>query len=156
MTDATLFADGEIDLVTNETDLEVDDGLSTAVLISLFSDARASDDRTVPIADQDLRGWWGEETGEAFGSLLWLLAREKETPETLARARSAARDALQWLVNGGIAREVRVDASYPRRGFLELDITIVRGTSTRWARLWEATREQVRASGSFGFTLSLE
>ena len=109
------------DLLLSGGRLATDAGMRTAILISLFSDARAADDETLPEAGGDRRGWWGDahardarpDAGTArdmnrIGSLLWLLSRAKITPRVLAQAHQACEEALAWLVRDGIASAVRV------------------------------------------------
>ena len=52
-------------------DLQGDDGLMTAVIISLFTDARAHDDDPLPDervgVSSDRRGWWGDCLPDAQG-----------------------------------------------------------------------------------------
>lgn len=127
------------DLVQGLEDLELDEGLTSAVLVSLFSDGRREPDPLLPVAAQDLRGWWGEQDGDPFGSLLWTLAREKLTPETVARARDLARDALAWLVSNEIARAVDVEADLVEPGVLRLAVHLTRGDAIRWAHVWRGT-----------------
>ena len=109
--------------------LAEDDGLETAVTISLFTDRRANDDDELPSGD-DRRGWWGdalaEVSGDRIGSRLWLLSREKQLPDVLSRAREYALEALQWLVDDGVARSVNVEATSVRQGVLGLTVTIAR------------------------------
>lgn len=113
--------------------LATDDGLQTAVVISLFTDRRA-DAADLPSGSSgaDQRGWWGdsfaEVEGDRIGSRLWLLAREKQTPATLLKARDYAKEALQWLIDDGIAREVLVQAEWVagRNGVLALTVQIAR------------------------------
>ena len=116
------------DLLLGAGSLVTDDGLRTAILISLFSDARAPEEAALPEDGADRRGWWGDDfaaggsaagggnaTGRnaigqnAIGSGLWLLQRAKITPATLQRAREAAFEALGWLVRDGIASAVDVE-----------------------------------------------
>jgi phage gp46-like protein len=136
--DARLVFDaGELaaDLALVAGDLEADNGLETALLLSLFTDARASDEELARFGDTDPRGWWGDSEsefqGDVFGSKLWLLAREKQTNETLNRARDYAQQALDWLREDGIAERVAVDALYPRRGVLGLIVEIERARMPR-------------------------
>lgn len=110
-----------------------DDGLETAVILSLFTDRRAADDDLPTSAQpEDRRGWWGDTfadaSGDQIGSRLWLLAREKQTQATLLKARDFAREALAWLVDDGVARSVTVDASWmpERSGVLVMVIEIAR------------------------------
>lgn len=130
--DVALVWDNETwqaDLALRAGDLAADDTLQTAVVISLFTDRRARPDDVLPQADADPRGWWADSLGaegEQIGSRLWLLSREKQTPETVARAREYAEEALAWLVSDGVAAKVEVEVSIPRDGVLGLIIWITR------------------------------
>jgi phage gp46-like protein len=124
MTDLALVWDADAlaaDLLLGNGQLATDAGMRTAILISLFTDARAADDEELPEAGGDRRGWWGDafardagpDAGTArdagrIGSLLWLLSRSKITARTIAQAQQACEDALAWLVRDGIASAVRV------------------------------------------------
>ena len=130
MTDARLVWDdviGAADLSLAGADFESDDGLETAVILSLFTDRRipAGD---LPGGETDRRGWWGDAlTDEGdLGSRLWLVAREKTTATVLARAEHYAREALAWLVEDGLASSVDVAASRPDTAHLRVDVTIDR------------------------------
>lgn len=124
MTDLALIWNADAmaaDLLLAQGVLATDDGLRTAVTISLFTDARAPQEAALPEAGDDRRGWWGDgESRDAgpfagsardpdrIGSLLWLLARSKITPNTLLRAQHACEEALRWLIRDGVASAVRV------------------------------------------------
>lgn len=140
MSDYGLFItpEGLIDIKFSLGDVVPDDGLETAVLISLFSDARATDDMLAAIdRDGDLRGYWGDvpgtaengPIGDSTGSLLWVIKRAKQLNQTRADAQFYARQSLQWLIDDGIASSVRVETSYPTRGVMLLDIAIYRPQS---------------------------
>lgn len=124
--------DGDMgtDLVMAAPQLEQDDGLETAVLISLFTDRLAGVDDVLPDDSGDRRGWFGDSfadvDGDLIGSRLWLLAREKQLPVVLQRAREYARESLQWLIEDGIARSVDVQAEFARLGVLALTVDVVR------------------------------
>lgn len=104
------------DVEVDSGDLISEDGLETAVLISLFTDRRARDDDTLPDLDSDdKRGWWGDLAnpdveGDQIGSRLWLLQRAKTTQEVLVRAEGYVKEALQWMIDDGIAVKIDVDA----------------------------------------------
>jgi phage gp46-like protein len=125
--------------------LATDEGLDTAIILSLFTDARAKPDDATPAPD-DLRGWWGDAfadtAGERFGSRLWLLGRRKQLPAVLVEAKNYAEEALAWLIKDGIASRVDVEAFIPRDEVLGLAITITRpgGASVRYRfeTLWSA------------------
>lgn len=129
----SVFADFACDWQVRNAALASDDGIESAVVISLFTDARAGDDDDVlPDGSDQRRGWWGDtyaaQSGDRIGSRLWLLAREKQVPEVLERAREYAAEALQWLIDDGIARAVNVQAEVVRNGVLGLSIEIVRSS----------------------------
>lgn len=132
-------------------DLATDEGLATAIVISLFTDARARPDDVLPPGETDRRGWWGDVVAPAnapadrpwaTGSRLWLLRREKQTAETARRAAGYAREALAWIVAGGYGRAVDVSATWAEPevavGRLELTVTVTRpdGTPARYTFLW--------------------
>lgn len=127
------------DLCLEEGDLKRDEGLVTAVALSLLSDALASPAEAHAIGVSDRRGWWGERLGDPYGSKLWLLTREKTTAETRARASEYGASALQWLIDDGIAESVNVDASFPSRGVMRLVVRVARSRNGRWSDLWNGT-----------------
>lgn len=106
--------------------------LPRAVIISLFSWRRANPDDNAPVP----MGWWGDTyptvTGDRIGSRLWLLGREKIINNTLNRARDYAAEALQWLIDDGVA--ARVETSTVRSGIDEAQLTIdiYQRDGTRW------------------------
>ncbi|VUX47847.1 conserved hypothetical protein [Candidatus Defluviicoccus seviourii] len=155
MTDLALRYDpalGAFDLVLDPVtgDLVTDDGLETAVTLSLFTDRRAQEGDALPGGapaqyNGDRRGWWGDAlTADApLGSRLWLLSREKTLAETAARARTYAQEGLAWLRRAGIAERVDVVATaVPAESRIELDVVVTRPeggarVEYRWRNLWE-------------------
>lgn len=151
MTDLALLwnADlGRADLALDRGDLAKDEGLRTAVIISLMTDAVARDDDDLADGDApasgDRRGWWGDmplpgEVARPIGSRLWLLRRAKAIEATRLRAIAMAEEALAWMVADGICQRVAVEAalqgSPPDR--LALKVTLHRGgVSPRFDLLW--------------------
>ncbi len=137
LTDVKEFADAEIAwnvthgaMSIRDDDIAMDASLETAVIISLFTDARAGDDDELPAGEKNPRGWWGDDLndipGDITGSKLWLLCREKQQTRVVKRAEEYARVALAWLVEDGLASKVVVEGSIPRAGWLGLSITIHR------------------------------
>jgi phage gp46-like protein len=116
------------DLALSEDGLAVGCDLTTAVLISLFTHRRAHRDDRLPDPDNhDRRGWWADIANpRPIGSRLWLLSREKQTVDTMLRAEAYAREALDWLVEDGVAIRVDVTASNPRQAVLLLTIALHR------------------------------
>ncbi len=132
MSDYGLFLEENlIDVNMVIGDLAGDDGLETAVLISLFSDARATPDM-IPEEDQDgdLRGYWGDlETPDSTGSLLWTIRRAKQLTRTLAEAREYCERALKWMIDDKVADRVVVTTEYPQRGWMAIQVDIYRAQS---------------------------
>jgi len=122
--------DFSADIALLGADLQTDEGLRTACIISLFSDARAAPDDELPQESADRRGWWGDAyadvPGDVTGSKLWLLARSKQTQATLNAAQNYAQTCLQWLIDDGVASSVTVAPSIPEPMWLGLSIGIQR------------------------------
>ncbi|MCW8918902.1 MAG: phage GP46 family protein [Gammaproteobacteria bacterium] len=128
------------DVILSATGLAEDDGLSAAVIVSLFTDAVARPKDALPDGSTDRRGWWGNsfvrQIGDIEGSRLWLLSREKVSRETMARAEQYAREALRWLLDDGIARSV--DVSVDRHGLdgISIRVVITRADGRVWDQVW--------------------
>ncbi len=107
-----LHEDGVFDLAVENSEIQKDESLKTAVLISLFSDARC-EKIELPAGEKSQRGFWGDcILGEKTGSKLWLLERAKHTNETLLRAKEYAKKALEWMISDGLAKEISVETSF--------------------------------------------
>lgn len=158
------------DFAMDGADLAGDDGLRTAVIISLFTDRKADPDDVLPDDDQalhtsgdlmrrDRRGWWGDffpenvpvaaqpsaaaDPVERIGSRLWLLSREKQMARVEQRAKEYAEEALQWLIDDGVASSVTVLAETTAPGILGLEVTIRRPNGPqekhRFDNVWKAS-----------------
>lgn len=132
-------AAGHFDLVIDaqSADLQAEDTLLTATVLSLMTDRTASADE-VPSGDR--RGWWADAFGDAgdrYGSRLWLLAREKQLTSTMDRARAYISEALAWLLDDGLATAVDVVVFSPRMGWMVAQIDIaLDGQSRRYRFNW--------------------
>lgn len=120
---AIQFIDGQADLVVTDGDLVLDDSLLPAVMVSLGTDRRAAASDLIPDGTDDRRGWWADHlAADALGSRLWLLARAKNTSETLTEAQDYAAEALQWLVDDGIWSTMDIQATAPDRKTLLIHV----------------------------------
>lgn len=118
--------------------------LATAVLISLFSDRTALPGDTIPDGTTDPRGWWGDDPTHPLGSRLWLIERAKQTAGVLNAVQDYITEALQWLIDDGVAVGVDITVQWVRPGVLGAQI-IVRhsnGTSTamKFSWAWASTQ----------------
>lgn len=132
------------DVVLYGFDLERDDGLETSVIISLWTDRRATAEQLpVDYSPTDLRGYWGDVSNESAadhtGSLLWLLSREKQLPKVLASAEQYCRDALAWMIDDKVATKIEVAAEFYGTGVMLLVIDIYRpsGAAVRYRYQYE-------------------
>lgn len=128
MSDIALEWNGySADFAVAGNDYVIDDGLRTAVVLSLFLERRAEPGDELPESDLDSvqfdpgaiayrGGYWGDQfpvvEGEKTGSRLWLLRRSKDIPSLLSRAETYATEALQWLVDDKVALSVDVTATF--------------------------------------------
>ncbi|WP_200410765.1 phage GP46 family protein, partial [Komagataeibacter oboediens] len=131
-------------------DLALDNPLKSAVMVSLFTDRVApqqptSDDTAVGIqsptgptgaASADRRGWWGDAFADRpIGSRLWQLRRAVKvgTRAIPREIEDICSEALQWLVDDGVATSVDISAWWNPtvRTMAEFSITITEpGNST--------------------------
>lgn len=149
MSDIGLFLTSDcVDLQIEEEAIQFDEGLETAVLISLFSDRRITVEK-LPDLETDRRGWWADTISEIendkIGSELWLYDREKITTQTLVGLSQACEDALNWLVEDGVADNIEVESlvnvSDPYR--VDISILIYRPKTTEPSRfdlVWDGQR----------------
>ncbi|QYN42216.1 phage GP46 family protein [Gilliamella sp. ESL0443] len=104
---------------TNPTDNQ--NKLYRALIISLFTWRRknTSDDSEHPY------GWWGDSypsiANDKIGSRLYLLARSKLNNQTANFAKIYIKEAVQWMINDGLAS--RIDVSVKR-----IDLTVLAAT----------------------------
>jgi phage gp46-like protein len=146
---------GEFDISFEDNDLVTHGGLETMVIISMFSDKRAPDGAALPDPlNTDRRGWWGDETAEKendeIGSLLWLLDRSKTTEQNLLAAKTYVEEALQWMIDEGIAAKINVMTE--RGGVigndrLEIKVEIIRRDGEKVAMEFKEAWE-VQVNGS--------
>jgi phage gp46-like protein len=123
-------------------DVQTGQDLETACLVSLFTDKLATPDFVPTDGTSDRRGWWADPyNDQPLGSNLWQLERAKKTRDTLALARRYASEALQWLVDDGVAQSVTVDTQWlGSTGSTTLGIRVVivkpDGSATRFTFGW--------------------
>lgn len=141
MTDIRLAWDnttgGSGDFVQRGPGLDTSEDLATAVAISLFSDRLALPSDPLPFAG-DRRGWWGDSfpavPNDRIGSRLWLLSRAKSTDQTPLIARGYILEALQWMIDDGVAKAVDAQCFFLPGGVrakLGAIVVVTRGDGTK-------------------------
>jgi len=120
--------------------------LDTAVMISLFTRKLVDDDETLPDHKDDRGGWWADPYYDVknhyIGSKLWLLGRFKATQAVLNLAKIYAQEALQWLIDDGIAESVNVEVERQKLDYsdlLALKVNILKPSdpASKWSGIWE-------------------
>ena len=120
-------------------DLETGQDLESACLVSLFSDRLATPDFVPTDGTSDRRGWWADPyLEEPLGSNLWQLERAKKLRATLGDARRWTLDALQWLIEDGVAKEVICYTAWIGSNMIGIAVAIIKpdGSETRFRFAW--------------------
>jgi phage gp46-like protein len=95
------FADAQIKY---EGDFERDQGLGTAIIISLFTDMKVSQEEAI---DGYRGGHFGNDLlGYNLGSRLFLLKRKKLVKDTFRLAEQYSVEALDWMKKEGIVSTI--------------------------------------------------
>jgi len=128
------------DITLDGADLAQDDGLETAIVLSLFLDRYANADDPLP-PGYTRRGWWGDRVAplarpaqgnganpDRIGSRLWILMRERQLPALLPRVKGILAEALAWMIEDGWASALDIAVSFPAQGFLAYTITAMKPT----------------------------
>lgn len=136
------------DLVLENSDLALDEGLNTAILVSLFTDRRAAVSDELPDPAGSRRGWWGDGLNgdnDLTGSRLWLLTRRKATPETRRLYEEYTREALAWMIKDGLAEKIDVSGRWLVMGLLAVTVVITRpgGGRQKFDYSWDAQAQKM-------------
>lgn len=120
-------SDGLWDINLDENgDLEGDDSFNTTIECSITWYKRASaDEITNP---RDRRGWIGDTIadipGFETGSKLWLFSQARNTDNTLNGTQRAVEEALIWMVEQDLIKNVAVTNFYTDPSTIDADIII--------------------------------
>ena len=135
---------GRIDARLAYGDLDPGYTLTTAILISLFSDRRAPVDLDLPDPTGSRRGYWAdtfaEIEGDQMGSLLWTLVHRTQSAQTLEAARQYCIEALQWMIEDGVCQRYDVECEYPRLNWMAIGVTVHKPDQTlryKFNYLWD-------------------
>jgi phage gp46-like protein len=141
----------EFDINIADDDIELGSELLSAVLVSLLSDSRNENASNL---DLNKGGFWGEVNGR-LGSENWLLFREKVSDQTIQRAETINRKALEWLLTRNIAENVNVSAAKESERSIALKVEIVRGNATARDDLWRELAKEVYIFDTENISLEL-
>jgi len=131
---------GIADIKIVDGDIYLGDELQTAVQLSLFTDARAlinPEPRTESVVSA-LRGWWADSQNiEPLGSLFWTFKREKQTQNVLNGVNEAFTNALQWLIDDGVASEINVETTWSTTIAMAISVQIIKPNTADTNFSWE-------------------
>lgn len=125
----------EYDISILNGDLKECDDLDSAVIISLFTWARAAAGEVDENAPRF--GWFGDkidaDNTDSTGSKLYLLKRKKITNQTIMDTREYIEQALQWMIEDGVATEIKAEVERNASDVNRVDalVQIVRGDRSR-------------------------
>lgn len=155
-------AQQSFDWCLDGVDLETDEGLESAVIISLGTNRLAAADDVIPDGSQDRRGWWADLPVDAgtqdsaqpdyIGSRLWLLSRAKATAQTAEAAKNYVLEALAWMISDGVAQSIICTTNWNALGFLAIAVIISwlgpNGTpvNSQFDFVWNPTLAQLSAA----------
>ena len=125
------------DVLLKDGDLVTDEGLESAIVLSLFIDRKAEADDVTD--DDDKRGWWADGIDgddDLIGSRLWLLERSKTESSIPSSAELYAEEALEWMLEDGVAKSVTASARRIDK-MLALEIHVRRPDGREWNNVWE-------------------
>lgn len=123
---------GVMDLSVEDGDIVADEGLQTAVLLSIFTDRRGDPDSE--LLTTNLKGWWGDQfladADDFHGSRIWQDGKDSAHLD----------EALQWMIDDGVCEDFSAQISQNgTRG--DYEIIIYRPESEtidfRFDRVWD-------------------
>lgn len=100
------------------------EGLTHAVLQSIYNHAESTKNDQVRMGVIDRGGCWSQALLDIVGSRDWTISREKLTPQTLSLAKRFYEESLAWLVRGGHAKSVMVSVWKEKPNQMGRDVVI--------------------------------
>lgn len=136
-------SEGYYDLVIEDGTIKGVDGMETAILVSLFTDARASAER---VQDPLMRrGWIGNilspNLERELGSVLWLADTARVNQDTLNFFKAEVKNAFQNMIDKKILSQLNVVSTIIDSKTIQVAIKFINsGDETeRYSILWVAT-----------------
>lgn len=131
-------------MVVENGDFKAQPGMDTAIWVSVYTDARASDSQVLRPELQ--RGWMGNLVSDVpdrqLGGLLWLLEQRRLTQDNANSAAAYVRACLNWMIEDVLLKKIDVTGEIvPLQGIaVTVILTSPKGDSrSHYIPLWEIT-----------------
>ena len=137
--------DGTFDITFTDGDITADEGFETAIMASMFTDARASESQVG--APEQRRGWLGNTLstvpGREVGGLMYLAEQRRLTQDTVNENVDFAQKSLAWMTEDRLAQRIDVSGELiPKKGVrLTIAITTPNDKLFFSVDLWENTTQ---------------
>lgn len=134
------------DLSWSGKGLEMDDGLFTMVLLSLFTDARAEKGDRLPLAsDYYRRGCWSDALARVArmrrGGRIWTLRAAKADVSAIKDAIFFGNQSLAWMVGLSLVARTECDAWFEKQKLMLLTKLYEPENQTPiFSHIWEVTK----------------
>ena len=135
----------DFDLAFDGQDIVLTDSLQNCIVISLLCHARevVQNDAMANI-DAVFGGWWADALEDfSTGSLMWTLHRQKCDALAVKNAEKLASEALKWLIEDGVAKDVTVKGQQVAKNRVDIEINVLKPDGSkedfRWQLNWEAS-----------------
>lgn len=139
---------GFYDLAFDNGDLKSTQGFTSALLMSIFCERRATPSEVA--TPEKRRGWWGNAflgfTDFEIGSKLWLLSQARADQVTLNNSITFSTNALDWLIDDKYIDKANITAEYDEQNVLLLAIQLLIGQDivlNKGFKLWQNTIEEL-------------
>lgn len=139
---------GFYDLAFDNGDLKSTQGFTSALLMSIFCERRATPSEVAP--PEKRRGWFGNAflgfTDFEIGSKLWLLLQARADQVTLNNSITFSNNAVEWFKEDKYIDKAIVTAEYDVQNALLIFIQFLIGQDivlNKGFRLWDNTMEEL-------------
>lgn len=134
---------GLFEISSQGGDFDTVDGFETAILVSLFTNSRRDEsDISNPLARGGWIGnWRTAKKQRELGGLCWTVEHERLTANVLNIAREYAKNALNWMIEDGLCRNVEVETLPYKQREIQYNIAITSrdGIKYDYIYLWNKT-----------------
>jgi phage gp46-like protein len=135
---------GYYDLVIENGSIAGVEGLDTAILVSIYTDARAP---ASTVSDPLMRrGWVGNilnvNLERELGSILWIADTSRVDQNTLNYFNRETKACLKWMLDDGIVKNIIINSEIVDSKNIKVNISLIKLNQTeadKYSILWKNT-----------------